>query len=278
MTKIKKDVEFYRKITIYIILIIYSLFVIVPIIWVLVTSLQPGETIRFTLLPKKITFSNYGYLLTNLLMLRSIGNSLLVSICSMGLSVLVSSMAGYAFSRYRFKGRNFLMSLTLALFMIPIVVNIIPLYSILQRIGWLNTYQGLIVPYQALILPLNIFLMKNFFDTIPAQLEESALVDGCSRLGAFTKVTLPLTWPGFAVASMFAFRFAWNEFIFAITFISGKNMRTFQAALYWFLGLERANWGYLTAGVVIGMIPVVITFLIFQRQFIEGLTMGGVKG
>lgn len=276
--KIKENGELYRKISIYIILTAYSIFVILPIVWVLVTSLQPGGTVRFGFIPRKVTFDNYNYLLTNALMLRTMLNSLIVSILSMILSVGVSAMAGYAFSRYRFRGRNILMSVILGLFMIPIVVNIIPLYSMLQRFGWLNTYQGLIIPYQALILPLNVFLMKNFFDTIPVALEESALVDGCSKIGAFAKVTLPLTWPGLAVASMFAFRFSWNEFVFAITFISGKQMRTFQAGLYWFLGLEKASWGYLTAGVIIGMIPVVVMFLIFQRQFIEGLTMGGVKG
>jgi ABC-type glycerol-3-phosphate transport system permease component len=278
MKKSRIDSEFYRKVCIYLILVFYCLFVIVPILWVLVTSLQPGGMLRFEFIPKKVTLENYQYIFTNSLILRSLGNSLIVSILSMVLSVVVSAMAGYAFSRYRFKGRAILMSVVLGLFMIPIIVNIIPLYSFLQRLGWLNTYQGLIIPYQALILPLNVFLMKNFFDTIPLSLEESALTDGCSKFGAFLRVTLPLSWPGVAVASMFAFRFSWNEFIFAITFISGRKMRTFQAALYWFLGLEKANWGHLTAAVIVGMIPVVIMFLIFQRQFIEGLTVGGVKG
>lgn len=108
-------------------------------------------------------------------------------------------------------------------------------------------------------------------------MEEAALVDGASPLTAFLRVTLPLTWPGLAVASMFAFRFSWNDFVFAATFTSTSKMRTWQAAMFTFLGLERTDWGPLTAGVVIGMLPVVILFLIFQRRFIEGLTLGAVK-
>ncbi|MEA3356725.1 MAG: carbohydrate ABC transporter permease [Candidatus Bipolaricaulota bacterium] len=267
-----------RKSFIYLVLIIYSAFVTLPILWVFTTSLQPGGTVHVGFMPGEVTLENYRYILTEPLMLRSLANSFIVASLATVISVVVSAMAGFAFSnRYRFKGKGALMGIVLGIFMIPIVVNTIPLYITLQSIGWLNTYWALILPYQALILPLNVFLMRNFFNTIPKELEESAMVDGCSRFGAFRRVTLPLAWPGLAVASMFAFRFSWNEFVFAITFISGRKMRTFQAALYWFMGLEKASWGYLTAGVIVGMIPVVLMFFIFQRRFIEGLTMGAIK-
>lgn len=268
----------YRKIAMWLILFVCCILVILPIIWVFTTSLQPGGRARFSFIPSTITFENYAHLLSNPLITRSLLNSLLVSLSSTALSVAISAMAGFAFSRYRFKGRRILMSVILGIFMIPITVNTIPLYMTLQKLGWLNTYWALIITYQALILPLNVFLMKNFFDTIPVELEEAAMADGASRLQAFVRVTLPLSWPGLAVASMFAFRFSWNEFVFAITFISERKLRTFQAALYWFMGLQKANWGYVTAGIIVGMIPVIIMFLIFQRRFIEGLTMGGVKG
>jgi ABC-type glycerol-3-phosphate transport system permease component len=269
---------FSRKSFIYLLLIGYSVFVLLPIFWVFITSLQPGGTVRFGFIPEEVTLKNYWYILTEPLMLRSLINSFIVASLATVLSVLVSALAGFAFSnRYSFTGKGILMGVVLGIFMIPIVVNTIPLYITLQSIGWLNTYWALILPYQALILPLNVFLMRNFFNTIPKELEESAMVDGCSRFSAFRRVTLPLAWPGLAVASMFAFRFSWNEFVFAVTFISGRKMRTFQAALYWFMGLEKANWGYLTAGVVIGMLPVVLMFFVFQRRFIEGLTMGALK-
>jgi ABC-type glycerol-3-phosphate transport system permease component len=162
-------------------------------------------------------------------------------------------------------------------FMIPITVNTIPLYQMLQKIGWLDTYQGLIVPYQALILPLNVWILKNFFDTIPTELEEAAIMDGAGRWRTFRSVILPLTWPGLAVAIIFAVRFAWNEFVFAATFTATPAMRTWQGALYDLLGSTGADWGPLTAGVMIGMVPVVVLYLIFQRQFVSGLTLGGVK-
>ncbi len=253
----------------------YAAIVLVPFLVVLSASLHPVGLPR--LLPNVITFKHYVRLLGDPKMLRALINSLIVSGGSTVLSVLISALAGYAFSRYEFAGKRILMGVVLGIFMIPVSVNIIPLYVMLQKLGWLNTYQGLIIPYQALILPLNVWLLKNFFDTIPQDLEEAAMVDGATRWTAFWRVTLPLTWPGVAVASIFAFRFSWNDFIFAATFTSTSSMRTWQAAMYTFLGLERTDWGPLTAGVVISMLPVVMLFVFFQRQFIEGLTVGAVK-
>lgn len=253
----------------------YAAIVLVPFLVVLSASLHPAGLPR--LLPNVITFKHYARLLGDPKLLRALTNSLIVGGGSTVLSVLISALAGYAFSRFEFSGKRILMGVVLGIFMIPVSVNIIPLYSMLQELGWLNTYQGLIIPYQALILPLNVWLLKNFFDTIPQDLEEAAMVDGATRWTAFWRVTLPLTWPGVAVASIFAFRFSWNDFIFAATFTSTSSMRTWQAAMYTFLGLERTDWGPLTAGVVIGMLPVVMLFVFFQRQFIEGLTVGGVK-
>lgn len=261
--------------TLYALLILAGFFVLMPFVIVVVASLQPGGFP--SLLPKAITLQNYEKILANPQMLQGLINSVIVSAGSVLLNLLVSALAGYAFSRYRFPGRGALMAFMLGVFLIPVIVNIIPLYVMLQRIGWLNTYQGLIVPYQALILPLNIWLLKNFFDTIPYELEEAAMVDGASRWRAFWRVTLPLSWPGLAVASMFAFRFSWNEFVFAATFTQTPQMKTFQAALYNFLGIGRTDWGALTAGVVVGMIPVVVLFLVFQRRFIQGLSLGALK-
>lgn len=264
-----------RTILLYLFLAGYAAIVLVPFLVVLSASLHPAGLPR--LIPDAVTFKHYARLLSNPKLLRALINSLIVGGGSTVLSVLISALAGYAFSRYEFPGKRILMGVVLGIFMIPVSVNIIPLYTMLQKLGWLNTYRGLIIPYQALILPLNVWLLKNFFDTIPQDLEEAAMVDGATRWAAFWRVTLPLTWPGLAVASIFAFRFSWNDFIFAATFTSTASMRTWQAAMYTFLGLERTDWGPLTAGVVIGMLPVVMLFVFFQRQFIEGLTVGAVK-
>jgi ABC-type glycerol-3-phosphate transport system permease component len=264
-----------NRIVVYLFLVGYAALVLVPILIVVSASLDPAGLPR--LIPENITLEHYRRILDNPQLLRGLVNSFIVGIGSTVLSVFISAMAGYAFSRYQFRGRRLIMGVILGIFMIPVSVNIIPLYIMLQELGWLNTYQGLIVPYQALILPLNVWLLKNFFDTIPLELEEAALVDGATRWSAFWRVTVPLTWPGLAVASIFAFRFSWNDFVFAATFTSTASRRTWQAVIYTFLGAQRSDWGILTAGVVIGMLPVVLLFIFFQRQFIEGLTVGSVK-
>lgn len=260
---------------VYLLLTFYSLLVLAPFVIVVVASLHPAGLPG--IIPEDVTFRHYQRLLRDPQLLRALLNSFVVGAGSVVLSVLIAGTAGYGFSRYRFRGRGLLMGLTLGIFMIPATVNIIPLFVMMQRLGWLNTYRGLIIPYQALILPLNVWLLKNFFDTIPADLEEAAIVDGCSRIEAFVRVTLPLAWPGLAVASIFAFRFSWNDFVFASTFTSTASSKTWQAAMYTFLGLERSDWGPLTAGVVIGMVPVVLLFIVLQRRFIEGMTVGAVK-
>jgi ABC-type glycerol-3-phosphate transport system permease component len=264
-----------RQVLLYLLLGSYAALVLIPLLIVLSASLDPAGLPR--LIPRALTAEHYQRILGDPKLLRAAINSLIVAGGSTVLSVLIAALAGYAFSRYSFPGKGILIGLTLGIFMIPVSVNIIPLYVMLQRLGWLNTYQGLIIPYQALILPLNVWLLKNFFDTIPRELEEAAWVDGAGPLTAFWRVTLPLIWPGVAVASMFAFRFGWNDFVFAATFTSTSSMRTWQAAMYTFLGLERTDWGPLTAGVVIGMLPVLVLFIFFQRRFIEGLTLGAVK-
>jgi ABC-type glycerol-3-phosphate transport system permease component len=264
-----------NRIIVYLFLILYAALVLVPVVIIISASLDPAGLPR--LIPERVTFEHYQRILQNPQLVQGLINSFIVGIASTVLSVLISALAGYAFSRYEFRGRRLLQGVILGIFMIPVSVNIIPLYAMLQGLGWLNTYQGLVIPYQALILPLNVWLLKNFFDTIPPDLEEAALVDGANRLTAFWHVTLPLTWPGLAVASIFAFRFSWNDFVFASTFTSTASRRTWQAVLYTFLGSQRSDWGILTAGVVIGMLPVALMFIFFQRQFIEGLTVGSIK-
>lgn len=270
-----RHAEIMRRVFIHVLLLVFTASVLLPFLIVLSASLHPVGLPR--LLPDTVTTKHYVRLLSDPKLLRALLNSFIVGGGSVVLSVTISALAGYTFSRYEFPGKQAIMALILGIFMIPVSVNIIPLYIMMQRIGWLNQYQGIIVPYQALILPLNVWLLKNFFDTIPEEIEEAAMVDGANRWTAFWRVTLPLTWPGLAVASIFAFRFSWNDFIFASTFTSTAKMRTWQAAMFTFLGLERSDWGPLTAGVVVGMLPVVIMFIVLQRRFIEGLTVGAVK-
>lgn len=262
-------------------LVLFLILSIGPILWVLTTSFKTAqEAMQFPpkIIPQKITLENYKFVLTNPKLLTSLFNSFKVAIPSSVLCVLISSMAGFAFARYKFIGKKVLFSIMLGFFMIPVLMNLIPLYVSMQKLRLLNTYTGLILSYQVLIIPLNIFMLKNYFETIPKELEEAAIIDGCTHLQVLSKIVLPLVWPGLATASILSFRFAWNEFLLALTFTSDPKMSVFTVAIYRFMGLYEVNWGYLTAGIIIGIIPTIVILGIFQKRFVEGLTAGAVKG
>ena len=276
----RKSWFFAERTLIYTIIAVYLFITLAPLAWVLSTSFKPNnEAISFPpkFLPEDPTFNNYIFVLTDPGLVLSLINSFIVAIGSTALSVAVSAMAGYAFARFEFKGRNVIMSLILALFMIPVVINIIPLYIMLANIGLLNSLIALILTFQMLIIPLNIFLLKNYFETIPQELEEAALIDGCSRLGVLRRIIMPLSMPGFAIAGVLSFRFSWNEFILPIVLSNRPDSMVFQVALYQFVSLYRIDWGYLTAGINLALIPVLVLMLIFQKQMIRGLTLGAVR-
>ena len=271
---------FAERTLIYVLIAVFLFITLSPLIWVLSTSLKPNtETISFPpkLLPEVPTIENYLFVLTDPALARSLVNSFIISIGSTALSVAVSSLAGYAFARFEFKGKNVIMSVILGLFMIPIVINIIPLYTMLANFGLLNSLVALMLTFQILIIPLNILLMKNYFETVPKELEEAALIDGCSRLGVLRRVTMPLSMPGFAIAAVLSFRFSWNEFILPVVLANRSDSMVFQVALYQFISLYRIDWGYLSAGITLSLIPVLVLMLTFQKQMIKGLTLGAIR-
>jgi multiple sugar transport system permease protein len=270
-----------EKTLIYFIIATYLFITLAPLLWVLSTSFKPNqEAISFPpkFLPDSPTFDNYIFVLTDPKLVTSLINSLVVSIGSTGLSVVVSALGGYAFARFEFKGKNLLISIILGLFMIPLVINIIPLYIMLANIGLLNSLLALVLTFQILIIPLNIFLLKNYFESIPKELEEAALIDGCSKMRAFWHVIVPISMPGFLIAAILSFRFSWNEFVLPIVLSNRPDVMVFQVALYQFISLYRIDWGYLTAGINIALIPVVVLMLFFQKRMIRGLTLGAVRG
>ena len=272
---------FFEKSLIYSVIAVYLFITVAPLVWVLSTSFKPNqEAISFPpkFLPDHPTLENYFFVLTDPKLVLSLINSLIVSVGSTALSVTVSALGGYAFARYDFKGKNLLISTILALFMIPVVINIIPLYIMLANVGLLNSLVALVLTFQILIIPLNIFLLKNYFESLPKELEEAALMDGCSKLGALIRVTIPMSLPGFLIAAILSFRFSWNEFVLPIVLSNKPDSMVFQVALYQFISLYRIDWGYLTAGINISYYPVVILMLIFQKKMIRGLTLGAVRG
>ena len=266
---------------IYSIIFIYIFITLVPLMWIFSTSLKSNDvavSLPPKILPSDPTIENYVFVITEPRLLHSLINSLLVSLGSTGLSVLISALGGYAFARFKFRGKDILLSIVLGLFMIPIIINIIPLYLMLSQVGLLNSIFTLMITFQILIIPLNIFLLKNYFETIPHELEEAALVDGCSRFGILRRIIIPLSTPGLAIASVLAFRFSWNEFLLPIVLSNRPDSLVFQVALYQFISIYRIEWGYLTAGINIALIPIVVLMLLFQKQLIQGLTAGSLKG
>ncbi len=266
---------------IYFILAVYLFITLAPLIWVISTSFKSNqEAISFPpkFLSANPTIENYIFVLMDPKLVLSLINSLVVSLGSTALSVAVSALGGYAFARYDFKGKNLIMSVILGLFMIPVVINIIPLYIMLANVGLLNSLIALVLTFQILIIPLNIFLLKNYFEALPKELEEAALIDGCSRLGALWRVTVPLSIPALLIAAILSFRFSWNEFVLPVVLSNKPDSMLFQVALYQFISLYRIDWGYLTAGINIAIIPVVVLMLIFQKRMIRGLTLGAVRG
>ncbi len=270
-----------ERILIYFVIATYLFITLAPLLWVLSTSFKPNpEAISFPpqFLPSVPTLDNYLFVLTDPKLVISLFNSLAVSLASTGLSVAVSALGGYAFARFDFKGKNLLISIILGLFMIPVVINIIPLYIMLANVGLLNSLFALVLTFQILIIPLNIFLLKNYFETIPKELEEAALIDGCSKIRAFWHVIVPISMPGFLIAAILSFRFSWNEFVLPVVLSNRPDVMVFQVALYQFISLYRIDWGYLTAGINIALIPVVVLMLIFQKRMIRGMTLGAVRG
>ncbi len=270
-----------QRVVTYPLLILYALFTLTPMLWVLATSFKPSEqAMAFPprIIPRSASLENYRFVFQDPYLVRSLGNGFLAAAPSTILCVAVSALAGFAFARYEFRGKGLILGMMMAIFMIPVVMNTIPLYVMFHRLDLLDTFVALILSYQILIIPLNIFLLKNHFETIPIELEEAAMVDGCSRVQALWRVTLPCAWPALAVSAIFSFRFSWNELVFPLTFANKPSMNVFQVALYKFMGLYRVDWGALTASIIVGMIPILLMFIFFQRQMIAGFTAGAIKG
>ncbi len=265
---------------IYTFLSLYLLFTVVPIYWVFVTSVKPAEeVVSFppTLLPQTLSLEHYQFVFTKTRLGQGILNSLIVTGATTLVSLVAASLASYAFSRFRFRGKGAILGSVLGLYLIPPLINIIPLFLLFNKLNLLNTYWGLVLAYQALVLPLLTFMLRNYFDGIPMEIEEAALIDGCTRLGVLRRVTLPLAVPGLATAAIFAFIMAWNEFVLALHFLLKDDLKTVQLVIMEFVKLHRIDWGALTAAMVIGMTPVLVFLSFAQRYLIAGLLGGATK-
>jgi multiple sugar transport system permease protein len=277
---IRKKSRLNRILTFYIPLAALLIFALFPFCWTLITSIKPHKELfsfTFHYLPYSPTFENYIELFAKTSFADNMLNSFLVALATSFLSLAVSIMAAYAFSRFHFRGRIAIMVSFLTINMFPSVLLLIPLYSIMRMLGLLYTPLSLIFAYSTFTIPFAVWLLTGYLNDLSPSLEEAALIDGCNRKQAFFKIVLPLTIPGIIATGSYIFITAWNEFVFAVMF-TNQGSRTLPVALQAFVGQFDIQWGLLTAGGVITSIPVLILFMFIQKRLVEGLTSGAVKG
>ncbi|HZR40613.1 MAG TPA: carbohydrate ABC transporter permease [Ktedonobacteraceae bacterium] len=262
-----------------VVLIILALLWLMPILWALDTSLKPeSETtlIPVTWFSSHFTFQSYVTTLATSNMLRWYFNSILTSAIITAATVLVSSLAAFSFSRIPFRGRNVLFWIILAGIMIPGQILIVPLFTEMQSLGLVDTYWSIILPQIA--SPVMMFVFKQFFDGIPRELEESALMDGASRLRVYWQIWMPLSGPAIAAVAIFTFVFSWNNFILPFIMLTGNNMMTIPVGLATVQTSFGIHYAQIMASAVLGGVPVLIVFLFFQRQIVQGIAGTGLKG
>jgi multiple sugar transport system permease protein len=257
------------------------IFVLFPFYWVVVTSFKTELQIQqFSSIywPKPWTSYQYSTLLQDTPFLAWFRNTAFVATTATTISVILASLAAYALARLKFLGAGLLTTLLLVTYLLPAPLLFIPLYRILTEMGIINTHAALILTYPTFLMPFATWVMMGYFRSIPRELEEAALLDGSSRLGAFWRVALPLAAPGLLSVTLFAFTNAWNEFLFAFVFIRSDNLKTLPVGLQLLVFGDTYPWGQIMAAALLMTIPVVAIYIIAQRFLVEGLTSGSVKG
>jgi ABC-type glycerol-3-phosphate transport system permease component len=266
---------------IYFIVLLVLIFALAPVLWSLSTSLKP-DTAIFSQppqwIPKEVTASHYAEIFRNPNMLRYYLNSFITAAASTVIALFVGVLGAYGFSRFKFPGSRNTMLVIMLSRMLPRVSLIVPFFITLQKLRLYNTRPGLVIIFTVITMPLSIWMLKGFFDSIPYEIEEAAIVDGCSPLGILFKIDLPLLLPAFASVGMYIFIVAWNEFLLALTMTRGKELRTISIGLAFFIDEFGVRWGQLMAASVLMSIPAIVVFLVFSKFLIKGLAEGGVKG
>lgn len=252
-----------------------------PLAWIAVTSLKPApEIIRLPIrwLPAHATTHNFAVALTTnrtAPISRAFLNSTIVAVSETLMTLALDAMAGYALARLEFPGRRLVFGIIVASIMVPFQVTLVPLYLMFQQAGWLNTYQALVLP--GLSRAFGVFLMRQFFLTLPRDLSDAARIDGASPLAIFTRIALPLVRPALAALGIFTFLRSWNEFTWPLIAISRNDMMTLPVALSRLLGSFFVEYGIVMAGATVAALPLILVFFVAQRQIIEGVALTGMK-
>ncbi|MGW4488222.1 carbohydrate ABC transporter permease [Amycolatopsis sp. NPDC004368] len=270
-----------QRITLSVVGLLIALVFFFPTYWMFTTSLKtPGEVLspKYDLIPTSATLQNFVSAITKPGFVTYLTNSLIVTLGAVIAALIVGVLAAIPLARFRFHGRKGFLLLILVAQLAPLSALFIPMYLLMRDIGLLDKLPSLLLVYFATSLPFTVWMLYGFINGIPYDLEEAAMIDGCSRAGAFRRVTLPLLGPGLVTTSVFSFITAWNEFLFALVFINDKSKQTLPVWLSSFRTAFTVDWGAIMAAAAVYAVPALIFFLIVQRKLVSGLTAGAVKG
>ncbi|MCB9452816.1 MAG: carbohydrate ABC transporter permease [Anaerolineaceae bacterium] len=271
--------RFFGRWASYILLATVSLVMIFPFIWMVFTAFKGNQEVYVyppTFFPQEFHWDNFSHVLETVPFVRFYFNSLLVTILITVSQVITSALAAYAFARLEFFGRDFLFILYLATLVIPNQVTMLPLFLLVSRLGWIDTYQALVVPFLANAFA--VFFLRQFFAGLPRELEDAARVDGAGRLRILMQIILPLARPALATITLFIFLSEWDSYLWPLIVTNTQAMRTLPIGLRFFVEESGAQLNYMMAGALMAVIPIILLFFAAQRQFIEGIAMTGTKG
>lgn len=274
MKKLKPFIKYFTAILI-------ALFILTPLIWTFLSSLKPdSEILRHSsrILPSRFVLNNYINLFKNTAFLSYFFNSVFVGIVTTPLTLIIATPAAYSLTRFRYRGRNLYAGFVLFSYMVPLLLLGIPMFIIMSYLQILNTRISLVLSYVAFSLPFSMWMLRSFFLSIPLSLEEAAMVDGTSRLGALIRIVLPLSKPGLISCGIFTFVLVWNEYTLALLFIRSETLKTLPIGIAAFIGTTAYEWGYILSAIIMMTFPILFAFVIVQKALIRGFLVGATKG
>ena len=264
-----------------VLLAVVLVWTLVPFYWMVATSLKKDKEIygfEATLVPRQPTFDAYRLLFAKTPFVKFLKNSTVIAVATTALSLVFGCLGAYALARLRFPGRGAIARGLVFTYLVPPSLLFIPLFAVMSTLRLVDTHHGLVLAYLGFTVPFSTWLLMGYFRTVPVELEEAALVDGCSRMGTLVRIILPMALPALAVVAFFAFTQAWNEFLYAQVFVSSTDVRTVTAGISLLIVEDVFFWGPIMGSAVLSTLPPVILYLVFQRWVVKGLTLGGVKG
>jgi ABC-type glycerol-3-phosphate transport system permease component len=262
-------------------LVVMLVWTLVPFYWMIATSLKKDKEIygfEATLIPRQPTLGNYVRLFTTTPFMKYVRNSTIIAVGTTVFSLVFGCLGAYALARLRFPGRGLIARGLVVTYLVPPSLLFIPLFAVMSALALIDTHQGLVLAYLGFSVPFATWLLMGYFRSVPVELEEAALVDGCTRFGSLVRVILPMSLPALAVVAFFAFTQSWNEFLYANVFVNSVEVRTITTGLTLFVVEDVFFWGPMMGASFLSALPPLLLYLVFQRWVVKGLTLGGVKG